>query len=182
MSDLFHDEVSDSFIEDVFEVMSEAVQHTFQILTKRHQRLSALAPALDWPPNVWIGVSVENQHWADHRIPALLEVPANVRFLSVEPLLQEVNLNRYLDGIDWVIVGGESGPQARPMDVEWVRKLRESCNEAGVSFFFKQWGGRYNKSGGRTLDGRTYDEFPKPNAVNQRALSGATAAHAVVCV
>lgn len=182
MSDLFHEDVSDSFIEDVFAIMAEATQHTFQILTKRHERLSALAPELEWPSNVWIGVSVENQHWADNRIPALLEVPANVRFLSVEPLLQQVDLRPHLAGIDWVIVGGESGPRARKMRIDWVRDIREACSDANVSFFFKQWGGRYNKAGGRTLDGRTHDDFPQLGSFEPPRPTRDSESQAVICV
>ena len=161
MSDLFHEEVPSSFIQQVFTVMGEANWHTFQILTKRHQRLTMLAPQLVWPGNVWMGVSVENQYWADRRVPALLKVPAAVRFLSVEPLLKPVGLSDYLEHLDWVIAGGESGPRARPIDPNWVRKLRDECIAAGVAFFFKQWGGRTSKAGGRVLDGRIWDEMPR---------------------
>ena len=160
MSDLFHEEVPLDFISQVFEVMSRASRHTFQILTKRHERLQAVANQLDWAPNVWIGVSVENQYWTDRRIPALLTIPAAVRFLSVEPLLKPVNLGAYLDGIHWVVVGGESGPRARPVAQEWVQAIRDDCLTADVPFFFKQWGGRTSKAGGRGLDGRTWDEMP----------------------
>ena len=160
MSDLFHEEVPLEFIRQVFEVMSRASRHTFQILTKRHERLQEVANKLDWAPNVWIGVSVENQYWADRRIPPLLTIPAAVRFLSVEPLLKPVNLGAYLDGIHWVVVGGESGPRARPVQQEWVQAIRDECLAASVPFFFKQWGGRTSKVGGRELDGRTWDEMP----------------------
>ena len=160
MSDLFHEDVSLEFIRRVFGVMAEASRHTFQVLTKRHIRLQSLAPFLDWPPNVWMGVSVENQYWADWRIPDLLQVPSRVRFLSVEPLLRPVDLRRYLTRVQWVIVGGESGPRARPMHIDWVRRIREDCEGIGVPFFFKQWGGRTSKAGGRLLDGRTHDEIP----------------------
>ncbi len=160
MSDLFHEKVPLAFIKQVFGVMADAPRHQFQILTKREKRLRSIADSLDWPPNVWMGVSVENQHWAEQRIPALLDVPAEIRFLSVEPLLRSVDLRQFLAGLDWVIVGGESGRRARPMRAEWVRRIREDCADKGVPFFFKQWGGRYNKAGGRILDGRTYDEFP----------------------
>ena len=118
MSDLFHEEIPNSFIQQVFEVMEKATQHTFQVLTKRHERLKAMSHQLKWPPNVWMGVSVENQHWADERIPALIEVPAAVRFLSIEPLLKPVNVSPFLDELEWVIVGGESGPKARPVQPE----------------------------------------------------------------
>ena len=167
MSDLFHEEVPLAFIRRVFKVMEEAERHTFQILTKRHERLQALAPKLNWPGNVWMGVSVENQYWADRRIPALADVPASVRFLSVEPLLKPVDLRPNLELVDWVIVGGESGPKARALQPEWVRQIRDHCVAAGVPFFFKQWGGRTSKSGGRTLDGRAVEEMPE-NAGRER--------------
>ena len=160
MSDLFHEEIPSSFIQQVFEVMEKATQHTFQVLTKRHQRLKALSQQLKWPPNVWMGVSVENQHWADERIPALIEVPAAVRFLSIEPLLKPVNVSPFLDELEWVIVGGESGPKARPIQPEWVEQIRGDCSAAGVPFFFKQWGGRTSKSGGNKLNGRTWVDMP----------------------
>jgi protein gp37 len=160
MSDLFHEEVPEDFILQVFEVMREARQHTFQVLTKRHERLVELSPRIAWPTNVWMGVSVENQVWADRRIPALKKVPASVRFLSCEPLLGPVSLDSHLDGINWVIVGGESGAKARPVDGAWVRMIREQCVVKGVPFFFKQWGGRTSKANGRLLDGRTWDDMP----------------------
>jgi protein gp37 len=139
--------------------MAATPWHTYQILTKRADRVRRLGPELDWPPNVWMGVSIENQVYA-FRARRLREVAAAVRFLSVEPLLGPVKLD--LDGIHWVIVGGESGPHARPMDLEWVRQVRDQCLAAGVAFFFKQWGGRWPKAGGRLLDGRAWDEFPEP--------------------
>lgn len=160
MSDLFHEEVPDWFIQQVFTVMEQANKHTFQILTKRHDRLQVLSRQLEWPTNVWMGVSVENQYWADRRIPSLMQVPATVRFLSVEPLLKPVDLRGYLKALQWVIVGGESGPRARPIDPAWVRKIRDDCADADVPFFFKQWGGHTSKSGGRTLDGRIWDHTP----------------------
>jgi len=215
MSDLFHDDVDDEFIGQVFAVMSLARQHQFQVLTKRPGRMASLvgresfrelvdtmAVIMDggyddegnlpgaleaWPlPNVWLGTSVEDQRWADIRIPKLLETPAAVRFLSCEPLLGPIDLRTKArngalidslrgdvsdprDGvvyaaapgsIDWIIVGGESGHGARPMDSAWVRSLRDQCTDAGVAFFFKQWGGRTPKAGGRELDGRTWDEMP----------------------
>ena len=160
MSDLFHEEVSIDFIRQVFQVMAEAEQHIFQVLTKRHDRLRVLAKELIWPQNVWMGVSVENQYWADRRIPALLEVPASIRFLSVEPMLRPIDLRPYLDDLQWVIVGGESGPKARRIHPDWVETVRDHCLEAGVPFFFKQWGGRTSKSGGNTLDSRTWEEMP----------------------
>ena len=161
MSDLFHEDVPDEFIRRVLFTCRSTAQHTYQVLTKRHERLAALADGLDWPPNVWVGVSVENQRWADARIPALLTVPVSVRFISAEPLLKPVVLAPYLDRLQWVIVGGESGPKARPMDAAWARSIRDECAQAGVAFFFKQWGGLTPKSRGRQLDGRTYDQFPE---------------------
>lgn len=235
MSDLFHELVPDAFIDRVFAVMAMAPQHTFQVLTKRPERMRAWADEWDaggaytevgihdgvfgmhqgmhlkggyyrpWPlPNVWLGTSVENQTWADRRIPELLSTPAAVRFLSCEPLLGPVDLGaglrvswrcswcrRYFSGrhretcpecgrvgywtgshafnrpdsqtgpgIDWVIVGGESGPDHRPVDPAWVRSIRDQCQATGVPFLFKQWGGRTSKSGGRELDGRTWDGYP----------------------
>jgi protein gp37 len=179
MSDLFHEQVPLSYILTVFGVMARAPQHTFQILTKRHERLVDLAPSLPWFDNVWMGVSVENQVWADRRIPALKQVPAAVRFLSCEPLLRPLNLRSHLEGIDWVIVGGESGPQARPIDPSWVRNIRHDCREAGVPFFFKQWGGRTSKAGGRELDGRLWDEMPvpKPESDEIKAAPGGRLTH-----
>ena len=212
MSDLFHDGVSDEFIARVFAVMALAGQHTFQVLTKRHGRMRSLLNSEDfrrsvlakvrghvtlrpadgdgseadvWPlANVWLGVSVETQKWADIRIPALLGTPAAVRFLSMEPLLGPVSFRwakwaplrgaGHLDGlkgIDWVIVGGESGRGARPMHADWPRALRDQCVEAGVAFHFKQWGSHdecgqpiHKKVAGRLLDGRTWDEFPEVSA------------------
>lgn len=158
MSDLFHERVSLSFVQQVFEVMEETERHTFQILTKRAERLAELASSLPWPENVWMGVSVENMRWAV-RADFLRAVPAAVRFISAEPLLGPLD-TLDLDGIDWLIVGGESGPGHRPMQAEWVRALRDRCDDEGVSFFFKQWGGRSSKSGGRALDGREHSEMP----------------------
>jgi protein gp37 len=164
MSDLFHERVPLSFVQDVFEVMAETERHTFQILTKRAERLAELAPLLSWPDNVWMGVSVENMRWAV-RADSLRTIPAAVKFISAEPLLGPLDtLN--LDGIDWLIAGGESGPRHRPMQDEWVRTLRDRCSEEGVSFFFKQWGGRSSKAGGRTLDGREHSEMPRSAALS----------------
>ena len=214
MSDLFHKAFSDEFIARVFAVMAATPQHTYQILTKRHARMRSLlaseifvedvrrqrmhlphtpvtGPA-PWPlPNAWLGVSVENQQWADIRIPALLDTPAAVRFLSCEPLLAPVDLDHtagkvsyWLTGrpdwrpdgvqrggvltetievgprIDWVIAGGESGTDHRPLDLDWVRSIRDACARSNTAFLFKQVGGRTPKSGGRELDGRTWDEYP----------------------
>ena len=209
MSDLFHEDVPDAFIDKVFAVMALASQHTYQILTKRPARMygyfdgdiecmferwadAALTiqplgdgenateeaasryeevASLDWPlPDVWLGVSVENQRFADERIPLLLQTPAAVRFISAEPLLAPVDASIYMasgyddlphdDILNWVIVGGESGPNARPMKADWARSIRDQCQAAAIPFFFKQWGGRTPKSGGRLLDGRTWDEYP----------------------
>ncbi len=158
MSDLFHKDVPVSFINKVFKVMADCSQHQFQILTKRADRLAAIAPKISWPKNVWMGVSVENQDYA-FRIDYLRTVPAAVRFLSVEPMLgpiKKINLR----GIHWVIVGGESGPGSRPMNAEWVRDIRRSCVKQSVSFFFKQWGGVQKSKTGRQLDGREWNEMP----------------------
>jgi protein gp37 len=203
MSDLFHEQVPDEFIAQVFRVMLETPRHTYQILTKRPERMLAWRRDF-WPvwsrdlpmkymgvrlelPNIWLGVSVENQHWADVRVPLLLQTPAAVRFLSCEPLLSPVDLTRWirayqpeeaardharwegpfytspslpLTTIDWVIAGGESGPKHRPMDLDWARSLRDQCQVAGVSYFFKQVGGATPKSGGDLLDGVQWHQMP----------------------
>lgn len=158
MSDLFHEAVPENFISRVFDTMVRADQHIYQILTKRSQRLVELAPSLSWPSNVWQGVSVEdsNHLW---RITHLQEVPSAIRFVSVEPLIGPIPCLP-LEGINWVIVGGESGPNHRPIDRGWVIEIRDQCIDAGVPFFFKQWGGRTPKSGGRLLEGRLWDEMP----------------------
>ncbi len=158
MGDLFHDKVPPDFIERVFEVMKGCRQHRFQVLTKRSARLRELAPGLPWPDNVWMGVTVEDSNNVN-RIADLVATPARVRFLSVEPLLGELG-HLPLDGIDWVIVGGESGPRARAMKPEWVRSIRQQCEMAGVAFYFKQWGGTRKHRNGRELDGREYSEMP----------------------
>ena len=158
MSDLFHEEIPDEYILRVQEVIRSAPQHQFQILTKRAERLAEFARSHPFPANAWLGVSVENGKYA-WRISHLRKVPARVRFLSVEPLLGPVG-KLPLRGIHWVIAGGESGPRARAMDVEWVRDIREQCVAAGVPFFFKQWGGKRKAAAGRVLDGRTWDEMP----------------------
>jgi protein gp37 len=159
MSDLFHEHVPDEFVARVFETMTRANWHTFQILTKRARRLGDMAPKLRWPPNVWIGVSVEDERvlW---RIDELRRASdAHVRFLSCEPLIGPLDA-LHLRGIDWVIVGGESGPGAREMKPQWVRSIRRQCREASVPFFFKQWGGVQKSRTGRLLDGRTWDAMP----------------------
>lgn len=166
MSDMFHERLPLEFIMQVFEVMVEADWHVFQVLTKRAERLRELAPALPWPKNVWQGVSVENAQYT-WRARALAEVPAAVRFLSVEPLLGPIP-DLPLDGIHWVIVGGESGPGHRPIDPAWVREIRDQCNDAEIAFFFKQWGGRTPKAGGRLLDGQAWNEMPLRHLVRAR--------------
>lgn len=158
MSDLFHKDVPLEYIQRCFAVMQEASQHTFQVLTKRPERAAELSPELPWPTNLWMGTSVENTDYTS-RIKSLGEIPAAVRFLSVEPLLGPI-ARLPLKGIHWVIVGGESGPGARPMKIEWVRQLRDRCLAKAVPFFFKQWGGTNKKRTGRLLDGRTWDEMP----------------------
>lgn len=158
MSDLFHEAVPTEFIRNVFTTMQRARQHRFQVLTKRSRRLVELAPLLPWPDNVWLGVSVENEG-ATRRVGHLTDVPAAVRFLSCEPLLGPID-RLPLGDIDWVIVGGESGPRARPMLSAWVQSILGQCRASGVSFFFKQWGGRNKKKAGRLLNGTTYDELP----------------------
>jgi protein gp37 len=160
MSDLFHKDVPSDFLVKVFDTMKRAHWHTFQMLTKRSDRLVRIAPYLPWPENVWMGVSVESQEYTN-RIHDLVKVPAAVRFLSVEPLLGPIS-KLPLRGIDWVIVGGESGPKARPMKREWVVQIKRRCREAEVPFFFKQWGGVRKKESGRELFGKTYDEMPIP--------------------
>jgi protein gp37 len=168
MSDLFHEHVSLAFIQQVFEVMTEADRHVFQILTKRHDRLVELAPSLQWPVNVWMGVSIENRRWAE-RADALRQVPAAVRFISAEPLLGSL-AGLDLSGIDWLIAGGESGPGHRPVRAEWVRELRDACREQRVPFFFKQWGGVRSKAGGRDLDGKLYSQLPRRTPRTLRAV------------
>jgi protein gp37 len=158
MSDLFHRGVPTEFIHEVFRVMSEAPHHRFQVLTKRSRRMAELGAKLAWPANVWAGVTVEDEA-CRFRMEHLRRVPAQVKFLSLEPLLTALP-DLDLGGIDWVIVGGESGPGARPMRVEWVTDIRDQCLAAGVPFFFKQWGGVAKKRAGRKLDGRTWDEMP----------------------
>ena len=158
MSDLFHDQVPLAYIKDVFDVMNRADWHQYQVLTKRAERLEAVSRELSWAPHIWMGVSVENQAYL-WRIDHLQRTKARIKFLSIEPLLGplgKINLR----GIDWVIVGGESGPGARGMQAEWVMDIRNQCLKAGVAFFFKQWGGVQKKRHGRELEGRTWDEMP----------------------
>ena len=168
MSDLFHEAIPEEFIRQVFEIMSRADKHIFQILTKRSERLATLAPRLPWPTNVWQGVSIESARYTS-RIAHLQKIPATVRFLSIEPLLGSIP-QLPLDGIQWVIVGGESGPRYRPVKLAWVREVRDQCLAAGVAFFFKQWGGRTPKAGGRSLDGQIWNQMPKTHQTLQATL------------
>lgn len=158
MSDLFHHDVPVGFIRDVFDVIADTPQHTYQVLTKRSKRLATVADSLVWPANLWMGVSVENDRYT-FRIDHLRQVGAAVRFLSCEPLVGPLD-DLELDGIHWVIAGGESGPHARPVDADWIRSIRDQCTDAGVAFFFKQWGGRTPKANGRELDGAVHSEMP----------------------
>ncbi|MDR0580432.1 MAG: phage Gp37/Gp68 family protein [Campylobacteraceae bacterium] len=164
MSDIFHNDVPDNFILELFKVMNKAHWHTFQVLTKRAERISLLNGKINWTENIWLGTTVENNK-ATQRIKHLKDSGAFVKFLSLEPLLERINhLN--LDGIDWVIVGGESGYKARPIQEDWVRDIRETCNKQKVPFFFKQWGGKNKKKAGRLLDGKTYNEMPLKDMVD----------------
>ena len=166
MSDLFHKSVPSSFIEAVFEVMNRASQHTFQVLTKRPGRVAALNERLLWTPNIWLGVSIESEMWMG-RLDQLKATGAHTKFLSLEPLLGPLP-GMQLQEIDWVIVGGESGPGARPMDADWVRNIRDNCLQKNVPFFFKQWGGVFKKKTGRMLDKRIWDQMPKPKVAASR--------------
>ena len=170
MSDVFHPKVPFDFVYRMFDVMQKASDqrgHVFQVLTKRPGRAVAWWEQYGrdfdnvWPANVWIGTSVENQKYSP-RITVLARLPAPIRFVSAEPLIDAIDLSHWLDSgdVQWVIAGGESGPAARPMDAEWAMRIRDDCLDAGVPFFFKQWGGRYSKAGGRELEGRTWDEMP----------------------
>ncbi len=165
MSDIFHKDVPDEFIIQIFETMNKASWHIFQVLTKRAERIEKIKDKVKWSNNIWLGVSVENERniW---RIEYLANSPAKVKFLSLEPLLSDIP-NLSLKNIDWVIVGGESGINARPMEKQWVINIKNQCEKAGVPFFFKQWGGINKKKTGRLLDGKTYDEMPIPK---QRVL------------
>jgi protein gp37 len=163
MSDLFHKDVPLDFIHQVFDVMRRASWHTFQVLTKRSERLLELDSKLDWPDNVWMGVSIETESYT-FRIDDLRRSGAQTKFLSLEPMLGALP-NLDLREIDWVIVGGESGPGARPIKIEWVLDIRDQCQTAWIPFFFKQWGGVWKKRNGRLLDGRTWDELPSNWAV-----------------
>jgi protein gp37 len=158
MSDLFHERIPDEYVAEIFDVMARADHHTFQILTKREERLAELATDLPWPPHIWMGVTIENRRFVN-RADYLREVPAHVRFISAEPLLG------FLEGLDltdihWLIAGGESGAKHRPVKPEWIRHVRDLAQESGTAFFFKQWGGLRAKAGGRILDGREWNEMP----------------------
>jgi protein gp37 len=165
MSDLFHARVPLSFVQQVFKVIADTPQHTYQILTKRASRLPRIASELDWPPNLWMGVSVEDSSVL-HRVDDLRRVPASVRFLSCEPLLGPLP-DLDLTGIGWVIAGGESGPGYRAADPSWVASIRDKCTEKQVPFFFKQWGGRTPKAGGRQLEGQIWDQVPQAALVSK---------------
>lgn len=166
MSDIFHEQISLDYIKRIFDVMERAHWHRFQVLTKRHERMAELAPRLPWPSNVWMGVSIENRRWTG-RADCLRQVPAAVRFISAEPLLGPLT-ELDLTGIDWLIAGGESGPGHRAVDADWIRELRDKCKASGAAFFFKQWGGRTPKAGGRVLDGKAHDEMPRPGTLGSR--------------
>jgi protein gp37 len=159
MSDLFHEDVSEDFIWRVFDTMQQASWHIFQVLSKRPRRMAEIAPKLPWPPHIWAGTSVELDRYAWRANHYLRRVPATVRFVSAEPLLGPLP-SLELDHLQWLITGGESGPQHRPCKPDWVRELRDRCQASGVAFFHKQWGGRTPKAGGRLLDGRTWDQLP----------------------
>ena len=163
MSDLFHSSVPTAFIESVFDRMNRAPQHTFQVLTKRPGRVRKLNERLDWTPNIWMGVSIESERWLP-RLDMLKQTDAHIKFLSLEPLLGPLP-DIGLADIDWVIVGGESGPGARQMEAEWVRAIRDNCMRNHIAFFFKQWGGVFKKRTGRVLDNRTWDQMPGLKAI-----------------
>lgn len=160
MSDLFHQSVPSDFILDVFKIMNQVPQHTFQILTKRPSRVVVLDSKLNWTPNIWLGTSIESERWLE-RLTQLKATSAQTRFLSLEPLLGPLP-NLDLTNIDWVIVGGESGPGARPMQADWVRGIRDNCINQKIPFFFKQWGGVFKKRTGRTLDNKIWEQMPDP--------------------
>ncbi|GMU22515.1 MAG: hypothetical protein AMXMBFR13_26010 [Phycisphaerae bacterium] len=166
MSDLFHEDVPQDFVQAIFDVMNRCPQHTFQVLTKRPERARDMSSRLRWSTNIWMGTSIENAVVTD-RVRHLVRTHAKTKFLSVEPLLGPIP-RLPLTGVDWVIVGGESGPGARPMDLGWVRQIRDRCVARDVHFFFKQWGGIDKKKTGRVLDGRTWDEMPELAAATSR--------------
>ena len=168
MSDLFHEEIPLAFLDEIFFTMNEARWHTFQVLTKRAEYMAQISGRFNWSPNIWMGVTVESAKHVD-RMDFLRDVPAAVRFLSLEPLLGPIpDLN--LDGIDWVIVGGESGPGARPMRKEWVLEIRDRCLNVGVPFFFKQWGGVQKKKAGRLLEDKIWDQMPLQRAATEHEV------------
>lgn len=169
MSDLFHEKIPESYVHQVFGIMRRAWWHQFQVLTKRAERLEELSNSIEWPQNVWMGVSVEDQEYT-YRIDHLRRTGAHIKFLSLEPLLGPLS-SLDLGGIDWVIVGGESGPGSRPIQKQWVVKIRNQCTKTGVAFFFKQWGGVNKKRTGRLLDGRTWDDLPRKFAVEDSLFS-----------
>ncbi|CAD5958479.1 DUF5131 family protein [Planktothrix agardhii] len=173
MSDLFHEDISVEFLQKVFDVIHKTPHHIYQILTKRHERLLEVADQLEWSDNIWMGVSVENQNYV-HRIDCLRKVPVSVRFLSCEPLLGPLKLD--LTGIDWVIVGGESGIKHRPMQLEWAEDIQQQCEAENVAFFFKQVGGRTPKAGGRLLEDKIWDEMPEIWYKHQKKWQGYSAA------
>lgn len=159
MSDLFHNDVPLEFIQEFFKMMNETPQHTYQILTKRSERLKELSPLLDWTDNIWMGVSIENEDYL-YRMEDLKQCGAKLKFISAEPLLGPLpNMN--LSGISWIIAGGESGPKSRPMEKDWVLDIKNQCDEQSIAFFFKQWGGTNKKKTGNLLDGVKYEAFPK---------------------
>jgi protein gp37 len=166
MGDLFHEDVPDAYISQVFAAIEATPRHTFQVLTKRSRRLASLARTLPWPANLWMGVTVERVDYA-HRIGDLATIEARVKFVSFEPLLGPL-AGIHLDGVDWAIAGGESGPGARPLDPEWARALRDQCECESVPFFFKQWGGPRRSKRGRVLDGRTWDQYPSGTMTTTR--------------
>lgn len=169
MSDLFHKDIPDEFIFRIFETMVAADWHIYQILTKRPQRLARLAPLLPWPDQIWMGVSVESNDYA-WRADYLRQIPASVRFISAEPLIGPVD-KLSLEGIDWLITGGESGYGHRPCNPDWVRSARDECIANDVAYFHKQWGGRTSKAGGRDLDGQTWDQLPVPRVSRRAAIA-----------
>jgi protein gp37 len=190
MSDVFHEDIPEPFLRQIFDVMVATPRHTFQVLTKRPERMVELAARLPWAPNIWMGVTIENRRFV-HRAALLRLVPAAVRFISAEPLLGPLRYEAgrhswedlagpqlELDGIDWLIVGGESGPRHRPIHPRWITDLRDACQATRTVFFFKQWGGRTSKSGGRTLDGRVWDGMPEASLRDftfaERAMSPGT--------
>lgn len=171
MSDLFHKDIPSDFILKVFKTMNNAGRHIFQVLTKRPQRLLEIRNEINWTDNIWIGTTVESEKYA-YRIKYIKDIPARVKFLSLEPLLSSVG-NISLDGIDWVIVGGESGPVSRHVRKEWITDIKDRCEDNGIPFFFKQWGGVNRKKAGKELDGRTFTEIPvKQTACNDYSTTG----------